>query len=126
MPLTEEGTSKFIKAGDLKLHYHEAGSGPALIMVHGGGPGAGGWSNYRRNVDHFAQHYRVILPDLPGFAKSDKPAVEGGLLTFMARAIKGLLDALDINRAHFVGNSLGGATTMKFASTTPSASSASC
>ena len=115
MPLTEEGTSKFIKAGDLKLHYHEAGSGPALIMVHGGGPGAGGWSNYRRNVDHFAQHYRVILPDLPGFAKSDKPAVEGGLLTFMARAIKGLLDALDIHRAHLVGNSLGGATTMKFA-----------
>jgi len=115
MPLTEEGTSKFIKAGDLKLHYHEAGSGPALIMVHGGGPGAGGWSNYRRNVDHFAQHYRVILPDLPGFAKSDKPAVEGGLLTFMARAIKGLMDALDIHRAHFVGNSLGGATTMKFA-----------
>jgi 4,5:9,10-diseco-3-hydroxy-5,9,17-trioxoandrosta-1(10),2-diene-4-oate hydrolase len=84
-------------------------------MVHGGGPGAGGWSNYRRNVDHFAQHYRVILPDLPGFAKSDKPAVEGGLLTFMARAIKGLMDALDIHRAHFVGNSLGGATTMKFA-----------
>ena len=115
MPLTEEGTSKFVKTGDLKLHYHEAGGGPTLIMIHGGGPGAGGWSNYRRNVDHFAQHYRVILPDLPGFAKSDKPAVEGGLLTFLARAIRGLMDALDIPGAHFVGNSLGGATTMKFA-----------
>ena len=126
MALTEEGTSKFVKTGDLKLHYHEAGGGPALIMVHGGGPGAGGWSNYRRNVDHFAQHYRVILPDLPGFAKSDKPAVEGGLLTFLARAIRGLMDALDIPSAHFVGNSLGGATTMKFASTIPIASSASC
>jgi 4,5:9,10-diseco-3-hydroxy-5,9,17-trioxoandrosta-1(10),2-diene-4-oate hydrolase len=115
MALTEEGTSKFGKAGNLKLHYHEAGSGPALIMIHGGGPGAGGWSNYRRNVDHFAARYRVILPDLPGFAKSDKPAVEGGLLTFMAKSIKDLMDALDIPRAHFVGNSLGGATTMKFA-----------
>ena len=79
MPLTEEGTSKFIQAGPLKLHYHEAGKGPALIMIHGGGPGAGGWSNYRRNVDHFAEHFRVILPDLPGFAKSDKPKLEGGV-----------------------------------------------
>jgi pimeloyl-ACP methyl ester carboxylesterase len=84
-------------------------------MIHGGGPGAGGWSNYRRNVDHFAERYRVILPDRPGFAKSDKPAIERGMLTFLASAIRGLMDALDIPRAHFVGNSLGGATTMKFA-----------
>ena len=115
MALTEEATSKFVQAGPLKLHYHEAGRGPALIMIHGGGPGAGGWSNYRRNVDHFAEHFRVILPDLPGFAKSDKPKVEGGLLTYMAKAIKDLMGALDIPRAHFVGNSLGGGTTIKFA-----------
>jgi len=115
MALTEEATSKFAQAGALKLHYHEAGKGPALIMIHGGGPGAGGWSNYRKNIDHFAEHFRVILPDLPGFAKSDKPKVEGGMLTFMAKAIKDLMDALDIPRANFVGNSLGGATTMKFA-----------
>ena len=115
MALTEEVTSRFVQAGPLKLHYHEAGRGPALIMIHGGGPGAGGWSNYRRNVDHFAEHFRVILPDLPGFAKSDKPKVEGGLLTYMAKAIKDLMGALDIPRAHFVGNSLGGGTTIKFA-----------
>ena len=115
MALTEEVTSRFVQAGPLKLHYHEAGRGPALIMIHGGGPGAGGWSNYRRNVDHFAEHFRVILPDLPGFAKSDKPKVEGGLLTFMAKAIKDLMGALDIPHAHFVGNSLGGGTTIKFA-----------
>jgi pimeloyl-ACP methyl ester carboxylesterase len=115
MAFTEEATSKFVQAGTLKLRYHEAGRGPTLIMIHGGGPGAGGWSNYRRNVDHFAERFRVILPDLPGFAKSDKPKIEGGILTFMAKAIKDLMDALDISRAHFVGNSLGGATTMKLA-----------
>ena len=115
MAFTEEATSKFVQAGTVKLRYHEAGRGPTLIMIHGGGPGAGGWSNYRRNVDHFAERFRVILPDLPGFAKSDKPKIEGGILTFMAKAIKDLMDALDISRAHFVGNSLGGATTMKLA-----------
>ncbi len=115
MALTEEGTGKFVQAGALRLHYHEAGRGPALIMIHGGGPGAGGWSNYRRNVDHFAERFHVFLPDLPGFAKSDKPRVEGGMLAFMAGGIKDLMDALDIPQAHFVGNSLGGATTMKLA-----------
>jgi pimeloyl-ACP methyl ester carboxylesterase len=115
MAFTEEATSKFVQAGTVKLHYHEAGRGPTLIMIHGGGPGAGGWSNYRRNVEPFAERFRVILPDLPGFAKSDKPKIEGGILTFMAKAIKDLMDALDISRAHFVGNSLGGATTMKLA-----------
>lgn len=115
MALTHEGTSKFVQAGPLKLHYHEAGKGPALIMIHGGGPGAGGWSNYRRNVDAFAEHFRVILPDLPGFAKSDKPKIEGGMFKFFAKAIRDMMDALDIPSAHFVGNSLGGGTTLKFA-----------
>jgi len=115
MPLTEEATSKFVQAGPIKLHYHEAGRGPTLIMIHGGGPGAGGWSNYRRNVDHFAERFHVILPDLPGFAKSDKPKIESGLLAYMAKSIRDLMDALDIPHAHFIGNSLGGGTTLKFA-----------
>ena len=119
MPLTQEATSKFIHAGPLKLHYHEAGRGPALIMIHGGGPGAGGWSNYRRNVDAFAEHFRVILPDLPGFAQSDKPKIEGGLFAFLSKAIRDLMDALDIPRASFVGNSLGGGTTLQFALDNP-------
>lgn len=115
MALTEEATGKFAQAGPLKLHYHEAGRGPTLIMIHGGGPGAGGWSNYRRNIDFFAGHFRVILPDLPGFAKSDKPKIDGGMFSFFAKAIRDLMDALDIRHAHFVGNSLGGGTTLKFA-----------
>ena len=115
MPLTEQGTGKFVQAGPIKIHYHEAGTGPALIMIHGGGPGAGGWSNYRRNFDFFGEHFRVIVPDLPGFAKSDKPKIEGGIFTFFAKTIRDLMDALDVSRANFIGNSLGGGTTLKFA-----------
>src|SRR5579885_1148413 len=105
MALTEEATSRFVKAGNLRLHYHEAGSGPPLIMIHGGGPGAGGWSNYRRNVEHFAHSYRVILPDLPCFAKIFKPVVEGGLLALKAKAIRDLMNPIDIPPKHFVVNS---------------------
>jgi len=115
MPLTEEQTSHFAQAGSVKLHYNEAGSGDALICIHGGGPGASGWSNYRRNVEPLSEHFRVILPDLPGFGKSDKPMIEGGRFTFYARAIRDLMDQIGIDKAHFVGNSLGGGTTLKFA-----------
>src|SRR5258708_36452069 len=58
MALTEEATSKFVQAGPFKLHYHEAGRGPALIMIHGGGPGAGGLSHYHRHVDYFSERFR--------------------------------------------------------------------
>src|SRR5271154_1347865 len=43
----------------------ETGSGPAVVMLHGGGPGASGVSNYSRNIDALAQHFRVIVPDCP-------------------------------------------------------------
>ena len=41
----------------------EAGSGPPVIMLHGGGPGASGLSNYARNIDVLARSHRVIVPE---------------------------------------------------------------
>ncbi len=45
MGFTEETTSKYADAGDLRFHYNEAGTGTPLLLIHGGGPGASGWSN---------------------------------------------------------------------------------
>lgn len=115
MALTEQATSKFAQAGNIRVHYNEAGSGFPLICLHGGGPGATGWSNYQRNIEALSQNYRVILPDLPGFGKTDKPAIEGGRFAFYARTIRDLMDAIGVEKAHFVGNSMGGGTTLKFA-----------
>jgi len=50
----------------------EAGSGPAVVMLHGGGPGASGVSNYSRNIDALAANFRVIVPDMPGYGRSVK------------------------------------------------------
>ncbi|MDA1215823.1 MAG: alpha/beta hydrolase, partial [Chloroflexi bacterium] len=41
------------------------------MMLHGGGPGASGWSNYVTNFGPFSEHYRTILMDMPGYGKSD-------------------------------------------------------
>lgn len=118
---TESTTSRFAKINekgfeDFQVHFNEAGDGEAVIMLHGGGPGAGGWSNYSRNLGPLVQAgYRVILKDSPGFNKSDPVVMDEQRGLVNARAVKGLMDALNIEKAHLVGNSMGGATALNFA-----------
>jgi 4,5:9,10-diseco-3-hydroxy-5,9,17-trioxoandrosta-1(10),2-diene-4-oate hydrolase len=99
----------------VRLHYEQAGSGPVVVMLHGGGPGASGMSNFARNLPVFAEHFRTIVVDQPGFGKSDKPPVKGNYFSFAAAAVAELLQELGIERASLVGNSLGGGTAVRFA-----------
>lgn len=120
--LTEAGTSRYADVDGLRLHYNEAGpnSGPVVILLHGGGPGAGGWSNFHRNIDALvAAGFRTLLLDCPGFNKSG-PIVSAdprGLIN--ARAVNGLMDVLAIERAHLIGNSMGGLSALTFALESP-------
>ncbi len=113
--------SRFAETAMMRLHYHEAGPGLGpggdvpVVLLHGGGPGASAWSNFGRNLPVFAEHFRVFMPDQPGFGKSAAPRVEGNYFTFAARALASLLDTLNIEKVHLVGNSLGGGTAVRFA-----------
>ena len=115
----EKQSSRFVDVAGTRVHYHDLGEGPALIMLHGSGPGASGWSNYSRNAEHFAQSWRVIIPDLPGFGKSDMKPVDGAMPGWWAESIIGLMNSLGIDKASFVGNSMGGMVTLKVALTNP-------
>jgi 2,6-dioxo-6-phenylhexa-3-enoate hydrolase len=85
-------------------------------MIHGGGPGATGWSNYARNVEAVAAAgLRVILPDCPGFGRSGPIVTAAPRRVLNAWGIQGLMQALGLPRAHLVGNSMGGATAMTLA-----------
>jgi 4,5:9,10-diseco-3-hydroxy-5,9,17-trioxoandrosta-1(10),2-diene-4-oate hydrolase len=115
-------TSRFAQAGDLRLHYHEAGPadgdaapGLPVVLLHGGGPGASAWSNFGRNLPVFAGRFRTLMVDQPGFGRSDKPPVAGQYFTFAAGALAGLLDGLGVGKVHLIGNSLGGGTAVRFA-----------
>src|SRR5580704_12077171 len=101
----------------MHLHYDEAGShkGMPVVMLHGGGPGASGMSNFKNNLPAFAEHFRTVVVDQPGYGKSDKPPVEGNYFRFSARALKDLLDELGLDQVQLVGNSLGGGTAVRFA-----------
>jgi 2-hydroxy-6-oxonona-2,4-dienedioate hydrolase len=81
-------------------------------MIHGGGPGATGWSNFSQNMRELSKKYRCLAIDMPGWGQSDP--VEPGT-TNPAAALKGFLDAMGIEKAAFVGNSMGGAATLSFA-----------
>jgi 4,5:9,10-diseco-3-hydroxy-5,9,17-trioxoandrosta-1(10),2-diene-4-oate hydrolase len=109
------GTTKFTENTVIKLHYHDAGEGRPLVLLHGGGPGASAWSNFGRNVPVFAKHFRVIAPDQPGFGLTDKPTEHGQYFTHSADALKALLDELGVDKADLLGNSLGGGTAVRFA-----------
>jgi pimeloyl-ACP methyl ester carboxylesterase len=98
--------------------YREYGSGPAFIVLHGGGPSATGMGNFSRNIDDFKDHYRVIVPDMPGFGESriKKEADDGSDYQLLAaRLFIEYLDALKIQKAHFLGNSLGGGIAIRLA-----------
>ena len=97
----------------------ETGSGSAVVMLHGGGPGASGVSNYSRNIDALAQHFRVIVPDMPGYGRSVKGVDQADPFGYLADMIRGLLDELGIDTAHLIGNSYGGAAALRLALDTP-------
>lgn len=119
---TEATTSKFVRVTegplkDFNIHYNDAGRGETVVMMHGSGPGASGWSNFNRNVDAFVNAgFRVLLVDSPGWNKSDPIVLESGSRGMVnACAVKGVLDALKIEKAHLIGNSMGGINALSFA-----------
>lgn len=107
--------AKYADVGGVKLHYHDVGEGTPLLLLHGSGPGASGWSNFNRNIDHLAKSFRVICPDLPGFGESDMKPVDAPIPGWWAEVLVRFLDQLGLEKAHFLGNSMGGMVTLKVA-----------
>lgn len=114
--LTFDETSRFIDTPKWRLHYNEAGAGHPVILLHGSGAGATGWTNFSPNIAPLSQKFRVIALDVPGWGLSGtndptvNPMVPAG-----AEAVRDLMDALGLRQAALVGNSMGGMIALKFA-----------
>jgi 4,5:9,10-diseco-3-hydroxy-5,9,17-trioxoandrosta-1(10),2-diene-4-oate hydrolase len=105
-----------VTADGYRIHYHEFGAGPAVIMLHGSGPGASGWSNFKGNAATIAAAgYRVLLPDALGYGYSDKPVNTDYTLALFNRGLTGFIDALGLRSYALIGNSLGGTMALKTA-----------
>ncbi|MBB5462430.1 alpha/beta fold hydrolase [Paraburkholderia sp. Cpub6] len=114
-------SQRTVQVGARQIYLTEAGDGPVALMLHGGGPGASGVSNYSKNIDALACQYRVLVPDMPGYGKSSKGLDRGDPFGDLATSMLGMLDALGIGRAHVIGNSLGGACALRMALERPTA-----
>lgn len=121
--ITEPSTSRMatIRDGDRnwQIHYNDCPASPGaetVVMLHGSGPGATGWANFHRNIEPLASAgYRVILMDCLGWGKSDSIVNTGSRSELNARTLKSLMDTLEIEKAHVIGNSMGAHSAVAFA-----------
>jgi pimeloyl-ACP methyl ester carboxylesterase len=89
----------------------EAGSGEPVLMLHGLG---GTKASFLPTIAALAPSFRTIAVDMLGFGDSDKPIGASYSPEFQARGVAQLVDALAIERAHFIGHSMGGRVTLEF------------
>jgi pimeloyl-ACP methyl ester carboxylesterase len=88
-----------------RISVAQAGRGDPVILIHGLGATK---ASFLPTVGALARSHRAIAIDLPGFGDSVKPIGAAYDPAFFAGALAALLDALEIERAHLVGNSMGG------------------
>jgi pimeloyl-ACP methyl ester carboxylesterase len=105
-----------VSVGGRAIAYREAGSGPALVLLHGIGNQSGSWV---QQLESLADRFRVIAWDAPGYGGSDALPVESPVAADYAAALRDLLDALGIERATVVGSSLGCLMGTSFAAAHP-------
>jgi pimeloyl-ACP methyl ester carboxylesterase len=101
-----------VLAGGLNIHYHQAGSGPHAVLIHGLTGSLADWE--LRVVPLLKDSFTVLTYDLRGHGYTDMPA-SGYTSSDMASDLFGLIDALGIDRAHFIGHSFGGTVALHFA-----------
>ena len=117
MPANPE-TSQFHEVSPGRsIHYTDHPASTAqwgtAVFIHGSGPGASGWSNFKHNVSAFQDGgYRCIVFDQWGYGKTSKPQDVDHTLDFFVDGLVSLLDHLGIDSATLVGNSLGGAVAL--------------
>lgn len=106
--------------GELKTHYLSFGEGPAVVMLHGSGPGASAYSNFKQNVDAIVESgHRAILIDMVGFGYSSKPTDCDYTTELFASNVKATLDQIGVEQCYLLGNSLGGAICIRLALDNP-------
>lgn len=111
--------SRYVQANGINTHYHDAGDGPVVLLLHGSGPGVSAWANWNRTLPTLMSQFRVLAPDIVGFGQTERRDRQEYGVKGWTDHILAFLDALDIGRAHFVGNSMGGRLALTIATQQP-------
>ena len=101
----------YFRNGDCKLHYEEYGQGSPVLLLHGLGSSTRDWEHQKAAL---AARHKIILMDLRGHGRSDRPNEQYSIAGF-AEDVLALLDHLKLQQVHLVGISMGGMTAFQLA-----------
>lgn len=116
-PAAERATSRTVTAGGVPVHYHEAGQGDPLVLLHSFGPRPGmtAWLTFHRVLGTLARRYRCLAVDLPNFGRTGPVTFSEPVHAMMARTVAALLDELGVGPAPVAGTSVGATTAIQLA-----------
>jgi pimeloyl-ACP methyl ester carboxylesterase len=105
----------FIDVGGTSTHFHDAGEGAPVLLLHGSGPGVSAWANWQHAIPTLAEGARTLALDVVGFGHTERPADVRYSLRTWTDHVWGFLDALDVDKVSVIGNSLGGRIALQMA-----------
>jgi pimeloyl-ACP methyl ester carboxylesterase len=114
--LAKEGTLRDVDVDGRRYCVADRGCGNPVVLLHGIG---GSIYDWRHVLGPLSEGRRVIAVDFLGAGESDKPEGEDYSVAAQARRLRGLLDALGVDRASLAGNSFGGGVALRFAQDWP-------
>ncbi|MFB9471089.1 alpha/beta fold hydrolase [Nonomuraea salmonea] len=108
-----------VTVGGSPVHVLESGTGPAVLMLHGSGPGTTGSGAWAATAQTLGTSLHLVAPDQAGFGRTPIPPGSRGGLRLWTEQAAGLMDALGAERYAVVGHSMGGAVALALAAARP-------
>ncbi|MFT6644565.1 MAG: pimeloyl-ACP methyl ester carboxylesterase [Patiriisocius sp.] len=104
--MSTEPTSRMIETNGIQMRVFEAGTGPAVLLIHGWPES---WYSWRHQITYLAEAgYRVIAPDMRGYGDTDSPEqADQYRIDIIVDDVVGILDTLDIDKSTIVGHDWG-------------------
>ncbi len=107
---------KTVLINGLETYYEIAGSGPAILILHGWGGSSSSWSKVKTRIAE--NGYNVICPDFPGFGKSQVPETTWGISEYV-KWTRDFIKSLNLNKVFIMGHSFGGRIAISLAAHYP-------
>ncbi len=100
--------SRYVDVDGIRTHYLEGGEGRTVVLLHSGEFGAAAEISWEYTIGALAERYRVVAPDWLGYGRTDKVHDFTSGVARRIRHLKRFLEVLAIDKADFIGNSMGG------------------
>jgi 2-hydroxymuconate-semialdehyde hydrolase len=115
--MVEQG--KFVEVKGIQTHYHEAGQGEPLLLIHGSGPGVTAWANWRLAFPILSEQYHLYAPDVVGFGDTDRPEGQEYSIDVWVNHMIDFIEAIGEPKVSVIGNSFGGAIALHLVNRRP-------